>query len=177
MCSVGESKTPDALRNASDQFIEWIRPALPAEHVLDTAQKPAEKPQAHLHADQARQDSAKPAVKRRPRFLVQAVALLASDTSEGKVGLGALGPYLKRTDPAFSPQTNGLLGLLNIVKTYDLLAPQQEQGGDWSVSLLRKVEIAPETEASLASGSGLGQHKCVRSCCIRGVLIEAFRTV
>ena len=85
-------------------------------------------------------------VKRRPRFLVEAVALLASDTSEGKVGLGALGQYLKRTDPAFSPQTYGHSGLLNMVKTYDLL-PQQELGGHWSVSLLPKTESALGTDA------------------------------
>lgn len=33
VCIVGEPKTPDALRNASDQFFEWVRPAPPAEQV------------------------------------------------------------------------------------------------------------------------------------------------
>ena len=146
VCIVGEPKTPDALRNASDQFFEWVRPAPPAEQVLDSAQKPAAKPEPP-HADQAKQEPPKLVVKRRPRFLVEAVAFLASDTSEGKVGLGALGQYLKRTDPAFSPQTYGHSGLLNMVKTYDLLAPQQEPGGHWSVSLQPKTESAPETEA------------------------------
>jgi uncharacterized protein (TIGR00288 family) len=28
VCIVGEAKTPDALRNASDQFFEWTRPLL-----------------------------------------------------------------------------------------------------------------------------------------------------
>jgi hypothetical protein len=94
-------------------------------------------------AEAPKPDAAKPAVKRRPRFLVEAVSLLASDTSEGKVGLGVLGQYLKRTDPAFSPQTYGHSGLLNMVKTYDLLIPRQEEGGHWSVSL------APKTDAAL----------------------------
>lgn len=60
------------------------------QQVLDSAQKPAAKPEPP-HADQAKQEPPKLVVKRRPRFLVEAVALLASDTSEGKVGLGALG--------------------------------------------------------------------------------------
>jgi len=78
------------------------------------------------------------------------VSLLASDTSEGKVGLGVLGQYLKRTDPAFSPQTYGHSGLLNMVKTYDLLAPQQEQGGHWSVSLSPKAEGIAEADVPRA---------------------------
>ena len=59
--------------------------------------------------------------------------LVTSDTSEGKVGLGPLGQYLKRTDPAFSPKTYGHSGLLDMVKTCDLLTLQHETGGHWSV--------------------------------------------
>lgn len=136
VCIVGESKTPDALRNASDQFFEWVRPEPPIEAAPKTAAK----------AEPAKQELPKPAPKRRPRFLIEAVALLASDTSEGKVGLGVLGQYLKRTDPAFSPQTYGHSGLLNMVKTYDLLAPQQEEGGHWSVSLQPKAEGSAEAD-------------------------------
>lgn len=91
-------------------------------------------------------EAPKPAVKRRPRFLIDAVSLLVSDTSEGKVGLGALGQYLKRTNPAFSPQTYGHSGLLNMVKTYDLLAARPEEGGHWSVSLVPKAETTAEVE-------------------------------
>jgi hypothetical protein len=73
--------------------------------------------------------------------VIEAVSLLASDTSEGKVGLGALGQYLKRTDPAFSPQVYGHSGLLSMVKTYDLLAVRQEEGGHQSVSLVPKADL------------------------------------
>lgn len=142
VCIVGEPKTPDALRNASDQFFEWTRPEPPAEHVAEAAPKTAKVEPAK--ADAAKPEQPKPAVKRRPRFLVEAVSLLASDTSEGKVGLGVLGQYLKRTDPAFSPQTYGHSGLLNMVKTYDLLIPRQEEGGQWSVSLMPKPEAQVE---------------------------------
>lgn len=75
-------------------------------------------------------------MKLRPRFLIEAVSLLVSDTSEGKVSLGALGSYLKRMDPAFSPTTYGHSGLLDMVKTYDLLTLKQEEGGHWTVSLI-----------------------------------------
>ena len=139
VCIVGEAKTPDALRNASDQFFEWVRPEPPAELAAD----PLEKAQAKCIAmkpEPAKLESPKPAIKRRPRFIVDAVTLLASDTSEGKIGMGLLGQYLKRTDPAFSPKLYGHSGLLDMVKTYDLLKSEQEVGGHWSVSLAPKTE-------------------------------------
>lgn len=147
VCIVGEPKTPDALRNASDQFFEWIRPEPPAEAVVEVAPKATVKAES-AKAEPPKQEPPKPAPKRRPRFLVEAVALLTSDTSEGKVGLGVLGQYLKRTDPAFSPQIYGHSGLLNMVKTYDLLLPQQEEGGHWSVSLLPRPEAASALEGN-----------------------------
>jgi len=58
-----------------------------------------------------------------------------ADTPEGKVHLGPLGQYLKRTDPAFSPQTYGHSGLLDMLRTYDLLTVQQETGNYWTVRL------------------------------------------
>lgn len=82
---VGEAKSPDALRNASDQFFEWM----PSEPV------PANKPATAL----------KP--KLRPKSVVSVVKLLAADTPDGRVHVGTLGSYLRRTDPAFSPQTHG----------------------------------------------------------------------
>lgn len=117
---VGEAKSPDALRNASDQFFEWQAP--------DTAATTGEpKPEA-----------TKP-VKRRPRSLIAAVTLLAANTSEGRVGLGALGQYLKRTDPAFSPKAFGHSGLLDMVQTYTDLVTVKDGGGYW-------VSPKPRTE-------------------------------
>ena len=134
VCIVGEVKTPDALRNASDQFFEWQ----PAEHPSDSNEHNANK------AVTVRPDPAKtqpsPVIKRRPKFIVEAVSLLASDTSEGKVGLSALGQYLKRTDPAFSPTTYGHSGLLDMLKTYDLLALKKGEGGHYTVGLNAKSE-------------------------------------
>ena len=124
---VGEAKTPSALRNASDQFFEWSRPE-PGFDVAKTEVAPAE--------------ACKPVRKRRPLFIVDAIRLLGSESPEGKIHLGYLGQYLKRTDPAFTPQTHGYAGLLDMLRTYDLLKLQQEAGGHWS------VRLAPETQAS-----------------------------
>ena len=71
--------------------------------------------------------------------------MLAADTPDGKVSMGLLGAYLKRADPSFSPQVYGHSGLLNMVKTYDLLVPQQELGGHWSVRLVEIKSAAPES--------------------------------
>jgi uncharacterized protein (TIGR00288 family) len=132
---VGEAKTPDALRNASDQFFEWLRPETPAEGTAEPA-----KPDTPPKAQPAKPEPAKPVRKSRPMSVVDAVTLLTSDTSEGKVNLGALGSYLRRADPAFSPKTFGHSGLLDMVKTYDLLSVKKEEGGSWSVSLAPKAE-------------------------------------
>ena len=126
---VGDAKTPAALRNASDQFFEWVKPA----PVVEVAEKPPAKVDAAAKTGPAA--DGKPVAKRRPRFMIDAVTLLAADTSEGKVSLGSLGQYLKRTDPAFSPNVYGHSGLLDMLRTYDLLLLKQEQGGHWSVSL------------------------------------------
>ncbi len=131
VCIVGEPKTPDALRNASDQFFEWVRPEPPIASVGDAALKATK---TEPNKPEPKQEAPKPAPKQQPRFLIEAVVLLAGDTAEGKVGLGALGQYLKRTNPAFTPQAYGHSGLLSMIKSYKRLAPHQEEGG-WWVSL------------------------------------------
>jgi uncharacterized protein (TIGR00288 family) len=124
VCIVGEQKTPDALRNASDQFFEW-KPENTTEAELDNS-----------NSVQVKTEKIKPpAIKRRPKFVVDAVTLLADSTSEGQVNLGALGQYLKRTDPGFSPTNFGHSGLLDMLKTYDLLALKRAEGGHYTVGL------------------------------------------
>ena len=131
VCIVGESKTPDALRNASDQFFEWAAPPPSS----STAQELASSRPAPRKSEDSREALARVTAKRRPRFLVEAVSLLTSDTSEGKVGLGTLGQYLKRTDPGFSPTNYGHSGLLEMVRNYDLLNLKKEEGGHWTVGM------------------------------------------
>lgn len=128
VCIVGENKTPEALRNASDQFFEWQ-----PENALEAEQ-------ADTNATQPKTESTKPpAIKRRPKFVVDAVALLADSTSDGQVHLGGLGQYLKRTDPGFSPKDYGHSGLLDMLKTYDLLTLKKAEGGHYTVGLHKEA--------------------------------------
>lgn len=140
VCIVGESKTPDALRNASDQFFEWIPPAKsePAEIPVTPLKNGTTKPTAATASG----------MKRRPKFIVDAVALLAGSSSDGQVNLGALGLYLKRTDPGFSPADYGHSGLLSMLKTYDLLALRKADGGHYTVGLMETAEIVNGTSES-----------------------------
>src|SRR3990167_8554907 len=146
VCIVGEAKTPDALRNASDQFFEWNRAEHVLEHATEQIARPAGKSDIGTKPEPVKAELTRPIVKRRPRFVVDAVSLLAGGTSEGKVSLSALGQYLKRTDPAFSPSTYGHSGLLDMIKTYDLLHLSQESGGHWSVGLAVEEDL-PEAVA------------------------------
>lgn len=139
---VGETKTPDALRNASDQFFEWVKQASTPETSPSVAILPSKPADARPVAPKL--EAAKPATKRRPLMVVEAVKLMAADTAEGKVHLGPLGQYLKRTDPAFSPQTYGHSGLLDMLRMYDLLTVQQEAGNYWT------VRLAPPSDAGAA---------------------------
>jgi uncharacterized protein (TIGR00288 family) len=124
---VGEAKSPDALRNASDQFFEWVKPE-PVE-----AEAPAPKASAKK-LEAAKPEAPKPLPKQRPKFVVDAVALLAADTSEGKVSISMLGSYLKRADPSFTPKKYGHASLLSMLRTYDFLKLQQGAGDHWFVS-------------------------------------------
>jgi uncharacterized protein (TIGR00288 family) len=124
---VGEGKTPDALRNASDQFFEWLPPESSTESACTAKSRPA---------------VPKPVAKRRPKALINAVTLLATDMPDGRVGLGALGQYLKRTDPGFSPKAFGHAALSEMVRTYPDLVMTQENGSGFWVNLKPKAESA-----------------------------------
>jgi uncharacterized protein (TIGR00288 family) len=133
---VGEAKTPDALRNASDQFFEWLPPDEPAESA--TAAKAVPPP------------SPKPVPKKRLKAVLNAVSLLAADTPDRRVGLGALGQYVKRTDPGFSPKAFGRAALTDMVRAYpELLLTQENNSGHW-VSLKTKA-AAPAPASATAS--------------------------
>lgn len=120
---VGEAKTPLALRNASDQFFEW-KPPVEVQAALEPAAPAPPHPKTEAST-----------AKRRPKFVAEAVALLASDTPEGKVHLSTLGQYLRRTNPEFSPAGFGYTGLLEMLKAYDLLFLKKEEGGHYTVRL------------------------------------------
>lgn len=137
---VGESKTPQALRNASDHFSEWAAPNNGDIAETDAVESlGSDAPKAFTTSGET--NATKPLPKRRPRFVVDAVALMTGDTSEGRVDLGALGNYLRRTDPSFSPKSYGHSGLLDMLRTYDLLRLEQAAGGHWRVSI-----VTPSTD-------------------------------
>jgi len=132
---VGEHKTPNALRNASDQFFEWAKTPVIAEAAPD---KPAAKESPKT--EPPKKEAAKPVAKQRPKLVVEAVALLTGDTEEGKVALSPLGSYLRRTYPSFSPQVYGHSGLLDMLKTYDLLELEKDTNDHWYVKLAKKPD-------------------------------------
>lgn len=137
VCIVGEEKTPPALRNASDHFSEW-RPAREEAVAASTAAAMSKQSESTVKAG-----------KQRPMFIVRAVAEMTGDSAEGKVNLSALGNYLRRTDPGFSPDAYGYSGLLEMVRTYDLLQLAQEPGGHWTVRLhldnIQRMPVSPLT--------------------------------
>jgi len=133
---VGEAKTPDALQNASDQFFMWQAPEPP---------EPAEAPGADAKPATTPPAPA-PVKKRRPKALLDAVALMAESTSDGKVGLGALGQYMKRTNPSFAPKVYGHSTLTDMVRAYpDLVLTQVQNSGSW-VSLKPPAEVSKVTD-------------------------------
>jgi len=150
VCVIGEQKTPKALRNACDQFFEWESDgdieAIPSIPIALIHTEPGTSPlQQNMNA--LEWETAPSVPRRRPLFVVKAVLLLARDRSDGKVPLGELGQYLKRTDPSFSPQSYGHDGLLNMVKAYDLLAVRQEEDGMFWVSAIPEEEAARGTKS------------------------------
>ncbi|MDQ8034338.1 hypothetical protein CEG14_12910 [Bordetella genomosp. 1] len=140
VCIVGEAKTPDALRNASDQFFEWTPPE-PVEHA----------------------SAGRTSTRRAPRpakAMVSAVALLAGDTSEGRVGVGELGQYLKRTDPAFSPKVFGYSGLVDMLRNFPELMLQQEGNTYWvSIKPVEVIEAPAKPARKRAAKSANGAAK------------------
>jgi len=153
VCIVGESKTPDALRNASDQFFEWSKPDVSVAESVPGAEGTSS-PDSTANEGPPKTISSQPIPKRRPRFVVDAVSLLAGNSSEGRVHLGMLGQYLKRTDPSFSPKSYGHSGLVQMVKTYDLLSLHQEAGGHWTVTLVTDFDRLDASTPYTTNGVG-----------------------
>jgi uncharacterized protein (TIGR00288 family) len=141
VCIVGEAKTPDALRNASEHFFEWV----PTDRTGAAGEMPAPQPAASKD-EQCKPTHDQLSTKRRPRFVVDAVNLLASDSADGQVSLSSLGQYLKRANPDFSPAAYGHSGLLNMLKTYDLLSLAQQDGGHYARLRVATAEPVGEPE-------------------------------
>lgn len=129
---IGEPKTPSALRNASDQFFEWVRETAAPEKGCESSADGPKRVVPGSGATAVLADASRSL--QRPAFVTKAIALLSSETADSKVHLGQLGQYLKRTNPAFSPKTYGYTGLLELLRAYDQLVVHKESTGGWSVS-------------------------------------------
>lgn len=119
----GEAKTPAALRHACDKFHESAPPA-PRE-VAPAQEVPAA------------------VVKRRPRFVVDAVRSLALPSSDGSVDLGALGNHLRETHAGFTHAAYGYKKLRTMIEAYDMLRMYQVEGGHCRVRLAADAAPPP----------------------------------
>lgn len=128
VCIVGESKTPDALRNASDQFFEWSR---------GSAGNGEEARRDLANANRA--TAQKPVGETPPEFMLEAVSLLIEGSGKGETTLAELGNYLKRTDPGFNPSAYGYSRLVEMMKTYKEFDLKMAPGGHWTVSIAEQA--------------------------------------
>ena len=128
VCIVGEHKTPDALRNAGDQFVEWCSETTNLVHAQDdekSAEVTAQPPPIVRAAMQSHD------------FVYNAAAQLARIHPHGKVSLIWLGHHLKQLDPNFTPKQYGHANLVKLLKSHELLNLHQEAGGQWSITLVQ----------------------------------------
>jgi uncharacterized protein (TIGR00288 family) len=112
---VGEAKTPDALRNTCDQFFTWSKPDKPS----------SRKPENEI---QPTQTSAKQSLL---DFVASAIEIMSAQSEEGRVGLGALGQFLKRTDPSFNAKSFGHSGLSELIESDSRFLVVKVDGGSW----------------------------------------------
>lgn len=118
---VGERKTPDALRNASDQFfeLELLRQEYAHSPVASDGNAHAALPSAGLEAMFA--------------DIAGAVAILAADSEEGWVNLSSVNGFVKRTDPGFDPKRYGFSRFRDLMKAHPMLEAEQQEKNQWFV--------------------------------------------
>ena len=93
--------------------------------------------------EQAKSEPPAKVVKRRPRTLLAAVSLLAAETAEGWVGLGALGQYrtARAPIPVFRRNNAAIQGCSTLVQTYPDLLTRLDNGG-------HRVQPKPKLDAA-----------------------------
>jgi len=123
---IGEAKTPAALRNACDQFFEWIR-EMPAQVATD-------KPKAAPSQTTVINKSSQSVPTKPPAFLLAAVSQLVGETADGKASLNTLGQYLKQHHSGFTAKKHGHSNLLKMLKSFNSFKLSQDKS-QWQVSL------------------------------------------
>lgn len=149
VCIVGEVKTPPALRNASDSFFEWPGEA---EHVEPSPADASTGAAPATAKTLSQEEDMHTSITSTPAFVLEAIELLTETALEGKVNVGMLGNYVKRTDPGFTPAKYGYSGLLNMLKDYgSLLELIQEEGGHYTVRLATGARIQEHRATTLTT--------------------------
>jgi uncharacterized protein (TIGR00288 family) len=145
---VGEAKTPQALRNACDQFFEWKQETESQMTTEAQGKVAGSKPQAKTKAQAnatgksataPSKTSKPPDTKECPPLVMEAISQLVSDSGGEEVSLSKLGEYLRRVDPGFSPKNHGHANLLNMLKSTVLATVEEKNGTHW-VKLTEKVK-------------------------------------
>lgn len=149
---VGEKKTPEALRNASDEFFE-----------LELLRKEPRPPGDHRGAAAAAPGVHHPATGPADRVDLADLADLAADvadlmasSAEGRVNVSSVGNYLKRADPGFDPKRYGFGRLLDLLQAIAAVRPGMEVIKDGSHWWLRQQEEPPEPARKRRGGKGRG---------------------
>lgn len=146
----GDAQSPEALRNACDQFFEWA-PKAKSPPKAPTATATAPPPKAAPVAKAPKQAVKKAAAsgarpKQSPAFFRQAVEALAPSAPKGRVTLHVLVDYIRRTAPTFKSNVYGHATLVTMAKAYPELRTQKEANGEWSVSLVPKATEAKNSK-------------------------------
>jgi uncharacterized protein (TIGR00288 family) len=141
---VGERRTPQALRNASDQFFEL---ELLRQEYADPAAEAAGAAEAKSQSGAAGPSKAA-LLAQRAAEIIAGLALLAEESDDGWVSLTALNSYIRRTDPGFDTKRYGFKRFLDMVQAQ----PRLETRLTGSVWLVRaRAAAAPEAEKKVVA--------------------------
>ena len=146
---VGEKKTPEALRNASDEFFE-----------LELLRKEPRPTGDHrgtaVAASGAPHPASSPADRADLADLAADVADLMASSAEGRVNVSSVGNYLKRADPGFDPKRYGFGRLLDLLQAIAAVRPGMEVIKDGPHWWLRQQDEPPEPARKRRGGKGRG---------------------
>lgn len=144
---VGERRTPQALRNASDQFFEL---ELLRQEYADPAAEAAGAGEGKSQSGSAGPSKAA-LLAQRAAEIIAGLALLAEESDDGWVSLTALNSYIRRTDPGFDTKRYGFKRFLDMVQAQ----PRLETRLTGSVWLVRArataAVVAPDAEKKVVA--------------------------
>lgn len=147
---VGERRTPQALRNASDQFFEL---ELLRQEYADPAAEAVGAGDGKSPSDSAAPSKAALLAQRNAE-IIAGLTLLAEESDDGWVSLTALNSYIRRTDPGFDTKRYGFKRFLDMVHAQPKLETRLT-GSVWLVRARATVAAAaaavPEVEKKVVT--------------------------